>query len=88
MKINTKVLNEVITYTNFIKAEIKDGLGVFLMDEKYTDGSIWTVNVDGVDFSDRKSVEDFLDERSDQGESEAFESMTTAEEHYNYLINS
>lgn len=85
--INVDLLNKVSDEIKFVECKVKDAIGVFLIDEKYTGGSLWHVSVSGVDFESEESIKTFLNEFSDQGESESFEYLEEAKEAYDQIVN-
>lgn len=83
--INVNTLNTVGTKlldTAFLKGKRLGDTAVFLTKGTYDEGSIWKVTIEDVDFQDVDSVQTFLQERSDSGESESFESLEDAMETY------
>lgn len=85
--INVDLLNKVSDEIKFVECKVKDAIGVFLIDEKYTGGSLWHVSVSDVDFESEESIKTFLNEFSDQGESESFEDLEEAKEAYDQIVN-
>lgn len=83
--IDVDLLNEVSEDVQFLEAKISGNIGIFLIDEKYTGGSVWQVPISDVDFKAKEDVKKFLEESENLGESESFEDLADAKELYSQI---